>query len=112
MSGEGTELVVTPISEIKAVVDTLAGLGIDPLHLHIDGQRPTDHRPNITVWVRYRTEFEATCGAFNAKAVERRFIQHGQREWYAESDTATRRLLIQCVSFEHHADWAPRQVSA
>ncbi|WGL50668.1 hypothetical protein P5P86_11905 [Nocardioides sp. BP30] len=105
-------IVLTPIAEIKAVVDTLADLGIDPLHLHIDGQRPTDRRPSMTTWIRYRTDFERVCDAFKAKPTERRYSQPGQREWYAESDTATRRLLIQCVSFEHHEDWQPRAVSA
>ena len=105
-------IVLTPIVEIKAVVDTLADLGVDPLHLHIDGQRPTDQRANINAWIRYRTDFERVCAVFKAKPTERRHCQPGQREWYAESDTVTRRLLLQCVSFEHHPDWRPREVSA
>lgn len=105
-----TEIVTTPIAEIKAVVDTLADLGIDALHLHVDGKKTTDHRPDLALWVIYRTEFLRLCEAFNAKPVERRWAPAGQREWFAEADTGARRLLIQCVSFEHHHDWEPREV--
>jgi hypothetical protein len=99
---------LTPIDEIKAVVDTFADLGIDPLHLHVDGKRPLDQRPDIRVWVRYRMEFERVIDAFGAKPKERDYRMPGQREWFAEKDTDGRRLLLQCVSFEHHDDWQPR----
>ena len=105
---EQLAIALTPIDEIKEFVDVLADMGIDPLHLHIDGHRPTDARPSISVWIRHRTEFEAICARLKAKPVERRYSQPGQREWWAESDTTTRRLLMQCVSFEHHHDWEPR----
>lgn len=97
-----------PIAAIKAVVDLFADLGIDPLHLHIDGARPTDSRPNLSAWCRYRTDFERVCQRLQLKATERRYVQPGQRHWCAERDDDTTRLLVQCVSFQHHADWEPR----
>lgn len=102
------QLQITPIAETKSLVDLLADMGIDPLHLHVDGAKPLDARPNIKLWTRYRTEFFTLCERLGAKPEERRFAPAGQREWYAESDTLTRRLLVQCVSFEHHDDWEPR----
>jgi hypothetical protein len=103
-----TGLVITPIGEIKDVVDQLAELGIDALHLRADAKKVGDPRPDVSLWVTYRTEFLRVCEAFGVKAQERRFAGAGRREWFAERDTATRRLLIQCVSFEHHHDWEPR----
>lgn len=103
-----TELVITPISEIKAIVDQLVDLGVDALHLRADAKKVGDLRPDVSLWITHRTDFERVCEAFGAKPVERRYRQAGQREWFAEKDTGTRRLLIQCVSFEHHHDWQPR----
>lgn len=97
-----------PVAEIKAVVDLLADLGLDPLHLNIDGRTPTEDRPNIRLWMRYRSDFERVCEALKAKPVERQAHYQGQRHWYAEADTDARRLLVQCVSLEHHPDWQPR----
>ena len=97
-----------PIAAIKAIIDTFADLGIDPLHFQADGARPTDRRPNVSVWCRYRTDFETVCARMKLKPVERRYVQHGQRHWYAERDTDTTRLLVQCVSLQHHDDWEPR----
>lgn len=106
-------LTLTPIEEIKAVVDVLAGLGIDPLHLHVDGKRSTNPRPDIHMWIRFRTDFERVCAAFEAGPVEeRRACPHGQREWWATSETSARKLLIRCVSFDHHHDWEPRTAEA
>lgn len=107
-----TEVIVTPITEIKAVIDVLADLGLDPLHLHVDGHVPTDQRPSISMWIRYRTDFFRVCEAFAVTPRERPFTQHGARSWFAESDSVTRCLLVQCVSFEHHHDWEPREVSS
>ncbi len=96
------------IAAIKAIVDLFAELGIDPLHFHADGHKPTDHRPNLTIWCRYRTDFETICDRLGLKATERRYTSHGRREWYAELDDDTTRLLVSCASFEHHHDWEPR----
>lgn len=104
-----TELTITPIAEIKAVVDVLADLGIDALHLRADAKTVDDTRPDVSLWVTYRTEFLRVCEAFQLKPVERRYAGPGQRAWFAERDTNDRRLLVQCVSFEHHHDWEPRQ---
>ena len=104
-----TTLRIPPIAEIKAVVDVLADLGIDALHLRADAKKVGDTRPDISLWVTYRTEFLRVCEAFGIKPVERIAHQPGQREWYAERDTDDRRLLVQCVSFEHHEDWEPRK---
>lgn len=60
-----------PIAAIKAVVDVFADLGIDPLHLHVEGARPTDSRPNLSAWCRYRTDFERVCQRLQLKATER-----------------------------------------
>ena len=100
-----------PIAAIKEIVDVFAELGVDPLHLQADGARPTDRRPNLSVWCRYRTDFETVCQRLDLKPVERRYIQHGQRHWYAERDNDTARLLVQCVSFEHHGDWQAHELS-
>lgn len=108
MSDEQGELELTPVNEIKALVDLLDSLGIDPLHLHIDGSRPTDSRPNVRLWLRYRTEFETVCKRLKLKPAERRYMQHGVREWNAEGDTPMRRLLVSCASLAHHPDWVPR----
>lgn len=99
------DLHLVPIAEIKAIVDTLADLGIDPLHMHVDGHKPTDIRPDVQLWMRYRTDFERTCEALGAKKVEVRNWQVGERRYSAEHDTDRRRLLIQCVSFRHHDDF-------
>lgn len=99
---------LTPMAEIKALIDLLAELDIDALHLRIDAKKVGDTRPDIALWTLYRTQFERLCEALKMNPTERRFSPPGQREWFAESDTATRRLLVQCVSFEHHPDWQPR----
>jgi len=100
--------VVQPsITTLKELVDQLADLGIDPLHLHTDGHtniRPPDYR----LWLRTRTDFFAVCEAFGLKPTEARWAPEGQRSWSAAKDTDDRRLLVQCVSFEHHDDWEPR----
>lgn len=96
---------ITPIATIKGLVDVLADMGLDPLHLHIDGRKPTDSRPGVSMWMRYRTDYEQVVERLRLKSVERRATQHGQREWHAERDTDDMRLLVQCVSFEHHEDW-------
>lgn len=106
-----TEIRIPPVNAIKQVVDLLDELGIDPLHLHADGAKVLDARHDIKLWLRYRTDFERVCAALKAKPVERPHRGHGQREWYAEPDTADRRLLVQCVSFEHHPDWEAREAS-
>lgn len=101
-----------PINAIKEIVDVLADMGIDPLHLNADGRKPTDGRHDIRLWLRYRTEFEAVCERLRLKPAERPFRQHGQREWFAVGDNDDRHLLVQCVSFEHHHDWISREASA
>lgn len=104
-----TDLTTTPITEIKAIVDVLAELGIDALHFRADAKKVGDTRPDISLWITYRSEFLRVCEAFGLKPVERRYAGEGQRAWFAERDTDDRRLLVQCVSFEHHHDWEPRQ---
>jgi hypothetical protein len=106
-----SDLAVTQIATIKALVDTLADLGISPLHLLTNARKMSDTRPDISLWTQRRTDFEALCAHLKAKPVERMAHQPGQREWYAEHDTDERRLLIQCVSFPHHDDWQPREAS-
>lgn len=108
MSEQIALIELPPIAAIKAIVDTFADLGIDPLHLHSDGHKPTDRRPDLRVWCRYRTDFERVCQRLRLKVTERRYVQTGQRAWFAEQDNADHRLLVECVSFEHHADWEPR----
>lgn len=103
------QLTLVPVTAVKAIVDRLADLGIDPLHLHIDGSKPTDARPNVRLWLRTRTDFNRFIDvpALAKKKVEERsgFSKDRQREFYVEDDTDERRLLIQCVSFPHHDDW-------
>lgn len=107
------QLTIVPTSAIKDLVDTLDGMGIDPLHLHIDGAKPLDPRPDIRLWCRYRTDFEAVCARLRLKPRERDgYGRMGQREWFAEHDDDRRRLLVQCVSFDHHPDWQPREAQA
>lgn len=64
-------------------------------------------RINIRLTIIGRTDFEQVCTLIGAKATER-VVNPGQRSWWAESDTATRRLLIEGVSFQHQDDWEPR----
>lgn len=99
---------VPPIAAVKDLVDLLARLGLDPLHLHIDGARPLDSRPNVRLWLRHRTDFERVVTELGLRPTERRYVQSGQREWHAERDDDRTRLLVSCVSFEHHPDWQPR----
>ena len=103
-----TELRLVPTTVIKSVVDELVDLQVETLHLHIDGQTPTDARPSIRLWIRTRTDFELVCRAWGLKATEVRYTPTGQRQWHAEHDTHGHRLLVQCVSFDHHPDWQPR----
>ncbi len=102
------DLQITPIAEIKALVELLAEMGIDPLSLNARGATPLEPRSNMQLHLRTRTDFEAVCRRLGAKGHERKFPPRGQRSWWAEADTGTRKLLIQCVSFEHHDDWEPR----
>jgi hypothetical protein len=100
-----------PIAEVKRLVDILTDLDIEPLHLHVDGHKPTDLRPDVRLWTRTRTDYERLLDALKVKPKqrhERRYSPQGQREFYAEHDTDARRLLVQCVSLEHHDDWRPR----
>jgi hypothetical protein len=97
---------VTPvgIGPLKALVDQLADLGIDPLHLHTDGHteiRPPDFR----LWLRTRTDFERVCDALDLKPKRSRWDPEGQRSYSATKDTDEARLLVQVVSFRHHDDW-------
>lgn len=105
-----SSLTLSPITEIKALVDLLADMGLDPLHLNIDARSNLDRRPRINLWMRYRTDFETFCARIGAKPAEKRYTGGtGQREWHANSDTPARALLVQCVSFDHHPDWQPRE---
>lgn len=108
---EATALSVVQIAAIKELVDQLAAFGISPLHLNINAKHVGDPRPSMSMWLRYRTDFERFCAALKTKVKERGYSPEGQREWYAEHDTADRRLLIQCVSFKHHEDWQPRSAA-
>lgn len=95
-------------SGIKTIVDLLDDLGIDPLHLHCDGAKPLDSRPNVRLWLRYCTDYERVIDRLRLKSVERQYRMPGQREWYAERDNDEMRLLVCCVSFAHHPDWEAR----
>lgn len=101
------ELSVVQIGAIKELVDQLHTLDLSPLHLHIDTKHVGDTRPDVRLWLRYRTDFERFCGELGVKAKAARWDPEGQRSWSAEHDTEERRLLIQCVAFRHHADWQP-----
>lgn len=103
-----SELVSTPITVLKSLVDSLAFLQITPLHLHVDTRAMLDQRARVNLWCATRTDFERLIAALALKAVERPARTPGQREWFAEDDNAERALLVQCVSFVHHADWLPR----
>ena len=64
-------------------------------------------RINLRLTIVGRYAFEEVCARLGAKPHER-IVQVGQRSWWAEADTETRRLLIEGVSFQHHDDWQPR----
>lgn len=66
-----------------------------------------DGRPNIRLTIIGRTMFEAVCTAVGVTPKER-MTNPGQRGWFAEADSSTRRLLIEGVSFQHHDDWEVR----
>lgn len=110
--------VVPATNELRALVDILDRLSIQAYTLHVtDGRFYADRSPDavagsrrqvsIRLTVIGRTFFEGLCAALHAKPTER-VVHPGQRSWWAESDTATRRLLIEGVSFQHHDDWQPR----
>lgn len=101
-------LVVTQIGVIKSLIDTLADLGLAPLHLRIDAKAVADTLPDISLWMQTRTDFERLCDDLGVKPKEARYSPEGQRLWSANHDTTERRLLIQVVSFKHHQDWQPR----
>ena len=105
-----TTLSITQVATIKTIVDDLAVLGIAPLHLRVDTLTVGDPRPSINLWAQTRTDFELLCDRWSLKPVERRFSPSTQREWYAERDLDDRLMLVQVVSFAHHADWQPREV--
>ena len=105
---EAATLSVLQIGAVKALIDTLAELEISPLHLHIDAKSVGDQRPDVRLWTQTRTDFERLCARLKIKAKEARWSPQDQRQWSAEHDTADRRLLIQCVSFKHHADWVAK----
>ena len=65
-------------------------------------------RVSLRLTIIGRTHYEAVCLALEAKATER-VVQMGQRQWWAESDTSARKLLIEGVSFQHHDDWEARR---
>jgi hypothetical protein len=96
------------IATIKALVDQLAYMDVTPLHLNIDGPTPTETRPNIRLWLRTRSEFEAVCKALSLPVKESRYDPSGQRSWSASGDDASQRLFVSVVSFEHHDDWQPK----
>lgn len=105
---QGRVLSLVQIGVIKALVDQLHDLDLSPLHLRVDAKHVGDTRPDVSMWLRYRTDFERFCAAVGVKPVPARFDSADQRSWSAEHDTADRRLLVQCVSFKHHDDWEPK----
>lgn len=71
------------------------------------GRAERDGRASLSLTIIGRTQFEGICLAIGVTPKER--VMHvGQRSWWAESDTSTRRLLIEGVSFQHHDDWESR----
>lgn len=99
-----------PMKPIRGLVELLDEIGVVPLHLHIDGPRPTEARPDMRLWTRTRSDFLTVVDAIGVKAPrdgwERRGARRqGQRHYAAEADTDSRRLLIQCLSLTHHDDW-------
>lgn len=106
------DLSLVQIDTIKGLVDVLHRLRMSPLHLHVDAKHVGDTRPDVKLWLRCRTDFEAFCAELGVRPVEARWNPEGQRSWSAEHDTPERRLLVQCVSFQHHDDWEPRSAAA
>jgi hypothetical protein len=109
---EETTIRVTPITELKALVDLLYELDLAPLHLHVDGRHELDDRADIRLWMTTRTQFEHVCKALGATAREATSHHRGERIFHAEVDTETRKLLVSCHSLDHHADWQPKGASA
>lgn len=64
-------------------------------------------RVNLRLTIIGRGQFEQVCSLLGAKATER-IVNTGQRSWWAESNSDTRKLLIEGVSFQHHDDWEAR----
>lgn len=98
-------MLLTPIEEVKLLVDLLDRLGITPLHLHVDTRTAT---PKANVSLASRSDFERFVEAAGVPSVERPARVSGQREWFAEADTPGWEILVQAVSFVHHHDWKPR----
>ncbi len=103
-------------SELRQLVDLLDQIGCRSYSLHATDRRfyaaqnpgaADAQRVSLRLTVVGRAPFEQICTALNVQPTER--THHvGQRAWWAEADTNTRRLLIEGVSFQHHDDWEPR----
>lgn len=99
---------VTPIAELKALVDLLHELDLTPLHLHVDGRYEVAGRADIRMWMATYTQFEQVCKALGVTPREGAAHNRSERIFHAEVDTDTRKLVVSCCSLAHHADWQPR----
>lgn len=104
------------MSELTTIAQLLDELGCHSYSLHVtdsgyyadrNPERSSEGRVSLHLTIIGRTAFEAVADAIGAKPKER-IVHVGQRSWWAEADTKTRRLLIEGVSFQHHDDWQPR----
>lgn len=77
------------IDAIVALVVELQGLGIDPLHLNITGYTPTESRPKLHLWFRFKSDLDRWAEHTGlATTVRERVGSFGfdQRHFYVEHD--------------------------
>lgn len=93
------------IDDVAELVGILQRLRVSPTHLYVDWHHTSDHRPDVRIHLKTRTDFERFTAELKVKPNNIRQWQADQVRFEANHDTATRRLLIGCVSFPHHDDW-------
>lgn len=107
------------MTDLSEIVDLLESIDCHSYTLHAtdctfySARNPNAEaakRTDLRLTIIGRTAFEQMCERLKAKPLER-IVHFGQRAWWAASDTDTRRLLIEGVSFQHHDDWQPREAS-
>jgi hypothetical protein len=96
------------MSALTALSEALDELDIEPLHLQWTGTTPTKQPQVVTVWLRYRTDFEMACAAWSLKPHEKTAYRPDERHFWAERDNDDLGLLVQCASLPHHPDWQRR----
>src|SRR5688500_10394121 len=87
-----TEVPLTPIEEVKLLVDLLDRLGITPLRLHVDTRMA---RAKADLSLACRSDFERFVEAAGVLSVERPARVSGQREWFAEVGSPGWEVLVQ-----------------